>query len=284
MFTDDGDNQRTQIEAQKLRAQGHILTIGKNLPKYLTHEGKSMNQKHEIWQDQGYWLLLPLLLLAALSFRRGWLGVLLLCVIGAPQSAYALSWHDLWQRPDQQAAKILAQGIAHYKAGEYDEAAAAFSKVGTARYNLGNSLAHLGEYDEAITAYEAVLKKNPQHVAAKHNLGIVKKLLEQQQSRQNHQSANPKKGKKEPRSGPTEQKETPKESIKGEGPVKNGQMTTEGKDGQVEGDQPNPDQQLPKHTAENDQLLKQWLKNVEGDLGELLDKKFQYQAKTSTTN
>ncbi len=317
LVTDDVDNQQSLIEAHKLREQGHhlsILAVGtlqsasrllklategggdyvelsgdddSDLNKLLkstnfNREGKLMNQKHERWQDQGYWLLLFLLPLAALSFRRGWLGVLLLCVVGFPQPSYALDWNALWQRPDQQAAKILAKGVAHYRADQYDEAATAFAKVDTtqAYYNLGNALAHLGEYDIAIKAYQEALKKNPQYVAAKHNLEIMEKLLEQQQSEQNYQkkSSQPNSEKKE-RSGLSE-KESPKDIIvEGKGPVKNGQLTTEGQEGQV--DVQDKNNRLPppekKHTAENEQMLEQWLENVDGDIAELLERKFQNQ-------
>ena len=39
----------------------------------------------DTWGDQGYWLLLPLLLLAACAGRRGWLFCLPLLLLGAPQ-------------------------------------------------------------------------------------------------------------------------------------------------------------------------------------------------------
>jgi Ca-activated chloride channel family protein len=306
LITDEvNKSQQNLVEARQLRKQGHhlsILAMGTKVPRFMaaeghyvelsTHddsdlnkllkstnfnrEGKAINPTHEMWQDQGHWLLFLLLPLAALSFRRGWLGVLLLCVIGFPQTSYALSWNDLWQRADQQAAKILAQGVAHYRAGQYEEAAAAFVKVDTAqaRYNLGNALVHLREYEDAAKAYRDALKKNPQYAAAKHNLALVEKWLEQRQSKPNRDE-NPSKSGDKKRSGLSE-KESPKDSIKGKGPVKNGQLTIGGKEGQVEGTQEknNP----PEHHAENEQRLEQWLENVDGDLAELLERKFQHQA------
>ncbi|MFZ0871133.1 MAG: VWA domain-containing protein, partial [Rhodanobacter sp.] len=63
------------------------------------------------WQDRGPWLLLPLLLVVATAFRRGWLLLLPLVLLPLlPGNANATSWQDLWQRPDQQAAHALQQG------------------------------------------------------------------------------------------------------------------------------------------------------------------------------
>lgn len=61
--------------------------------------------------DQGYWLLLPLLLLAACAGRRGWLFCLPLLLM-LPQPGYAFSFTDLWLRPDQQGQRLLEQKTA----------------------------------------------------------------------------------------------------------------------------------------------------------------------------
>ena len=60
----------------------------------------------EAWLDQGYWLLLPLLLLAALAGRRGWLFCLPLLLL-QPQPASAFEFEDLWLRRDQQGQRLL---------------------------------------------------------------------------------------------------------------------------------------------------------------------------------
>ena len=91
----------------------------------------------ERWRDFGPWLLLPLALLAALAFRRGWLLVLPLALLPyltapayaadpAPQPAASASsgkpttdeavgtwrqgWSLLWRNADQRAAQALANG------------------------------------------------------------------------------------------------------------------------------------------------------------------------------
>ncbi|MCF3991897.1 VWA domain-containing protein, partial [Pseudomonas aeruginosa] len=64
------------------------------------------------WADQGYWLLLPLLLLAACAGRRGWLFCLPLLMLSLPQPAMAFQFEDLWLRPDQQGQRLLQRGQA----------------------------------------------------------------------------------------------------------------------------------------------------------------------------
>ena len=64
----------------------------------------------ETWRDRGPWLLLLLLPLAALGFRRGWLALIPLGVAVMPMQARAITWDDLWARSDQQAAGALARG------------------------------------------------------------------------------------------------------------------------------------------------------------------------------
>jgi len=55
------------------------------------------------WREEGPWLLLLLLPLAALAFRRGWVLVALIFIVPLPQPAHAASWEDLWLSKDQQA-------------------------------------------------------------------------------------------------------------------------------------------------------------------------------------
>src|SRR5690606_5860235 len=133
------------------------------------------------WYEHGPWLLLALLPFAALAFRRGWLLAIAFVAMMLPQQkAQALSWQDLWQTKDQQAAEKLQSGeaqsaaetftdprwkaIANYKADNYKEAAEQFAQEQQSAanlYNRGNALTHLGDYDKAIEAYDKALQTNP---------------------------------------------------------------------------------------------------------------------------
>lgn len=154
----------------------------------------------ERFRDRGPWVLLLLLPLAAIAFRRGWLMVLALALSVPAPPAQALEWMDLWQRPDQRAAAALAQGdaaraqelardpqwrgSAAYRAGDYAAATESFAKGqgADALYNQGNALAKAGKYEEAIGAYERALAANPAMDDAKSNKQAVEDWLKRQQS------------------------------------------------------------------------------------------------------
>ena len=146
----------------------------------------------------------------SLMFRRGWLltGVLLISPMLMPESAYALSWDDLWLNQQQRAQKAFKeerydeaekgfsqyqwQGSAAYKNKNYRAALDAFSQGDTAtdHYNKGNALSQLGKYEEAINAYDEALKRDPNFADAKKNKAIIESLKNQQQQGQDSNNQN----------------------------------------------------------------------------------------------
>ena len=152
--------------------------------------------------DQGYWLLLPLLLLAACAGRRGWLFCLPLLLILPSQSSQAFEFEDLWLRPDQQGQRLLQaqrpaeaaqrfidpqwQGKALFEAEDYSAAAQRFAKGDSAadHYNRGNALAKAGELEAALDAYEQALERQPELAAAQHNKALVEQALRQREHQQ----------------------------------------------------------------------------------------------------
>ena len=159
----------------------------------------STQRKTNLWREEGPWLVVVLLAVVLPAFRRGWLGVTLAFML-LPQISQAFSWENVWERSDQQAMKALEQedpkkaanlfeqpdwkGIAHYRAGDYEQAEQEFSELDSpeAHYNRGNALAKLGKYPEAMASYQAALTQQPDLGDAQHNLDVLKKLLEDQQS------------------------------------------------------------------------------------------------------
>jgi Ca-activated chloride channel family protein len=184
-----GEYRGARLDESDLRTLG--LLDG---PRSLRSDGQTV--RLDTWADQGYWLLLPLLLLAACAGRRGWLFCLplLLCL---PQPSYAFEFQDLWLRPDQQGLHLLKQkrpaeaaehfadhqwqGVALYEAGDYSGAAQRFAEGSDARahYNRGNALARSGELEAAIDAYEQALELQPDLRPAQTNKALVENLLKQ---------------------------------------------------------------------------------------------------------
>ena len=152
------------------------------------------------WLEEGPWLLLLLLPLAAFAFRRGWMLVVVFAIYPIAQPVYAFGWDDLWLTKDQQGQKQLAGGnageaaelfedpvwraVANYRAGQYAGSAEGFAGQEDTEnlYNLGNALARLGQYETAIDAYEQVLEADPGHEDAQYNRDLLKQLQDQQQS------------------------------------------------------------------------------------------------------
>ena len=202
------------------------------------------------WRDRGPWLLLLLLPLAALAFRRGWLLLVPLVLLPMlPGTAHAAAWRDLWQRRDQQAAQALRhgdakqamrlardpawRGAAAYRAGDYVAAAQALgaAKGGDAAYNLGNALAREGKYQDAIRAYDHALKLDPANADAKANRQAVEDWLRRQPPQ--NQSSSPRQPKQ---GGPS--------SSQGQG---SGNRQGKDKQGQGKNDQGKNDQEQSGH-------------------------------------
>jgi Ca-activated chloride channel family protein len=168
-------------------------------------EDDADERQADIWRDQGVWLVLALLPLVALGFRRGWVYCVVLGVMLPEPRAEAFDWRDLWQTPDQQGAVAMAgdapeiaaelfddpewAAAARYRAGQFDASAGALAGVDSpdANYNRGNALARAGKLAEAIDAYDRALELDPGHADAKFNRELVAELLEQQEEQQQQQ-------------------------------------------------------------------------------------------------
>lgn len=157
------------------------------------------------WREEGPWLVLLLLPLAALAFRKGWVLLLIVFIAPLPRPAEAAFWEDLWLNKDQQAARALQEGspadaavlfddaewraVASYQSGDYSGSAGEFAEFDDTRnlYNLGNALAQQREFDSAIDAFEQVLERDPTNDDAQYNLELVKQIKEQQEQEEQSQ-------------------------------------------------------------------------------------------------
>ena len=157
------------------------------------------------WREEGPWLLLLLLPLAALAFRRGYLVVIALFIMPIPNDVYAADLQQLWLNQDQQAQQQLQQGnaeqaaelfnnaewkaTAHYRAGQYQQSIDALQGINNAEalYNKGNALARMGNTEDAIKAYDEALKLQPEHEDAEYNRDLLKQQQEQNQDQEQQQ-------------------------------------------------------------------------------------------------
>lgn len=178
------------------------------------------------FHDEGPWLLLALLPLAALAFRRGWLACAFVVLCLPAPRADAFEWSSLWQRDDQraydalqsdQAARALElardpalRGSAAYRAEDYAQAEAAFAQQADAdaAYNRGNALAKSARYKEALAAYDEALQQAPEMEDARANRQAIEDWLKQQQQQKNE---------------PGEPEQQPSQSEPGESPPQEGE-------------------------------------------------------------
>jgi len=106
-------------------------------------------------------------------------------------------WSKLWRNADQQGEALMQQGdatnaakvfvdphrkaYAKLKAGDYQGAAKDLGDLhdSDADYNRGNALAHAGDLQGALDAYDVALKSDPNNQDAKHNRELIANALKQ---------------------------------------------------------------------------------------------------------
>ncbi len=154
-----------------------------------------------MWNDRGWILAWPALVLTLAWFRRGWtmrwsLVLVTLFSLGPVQQVRAAGIADWFWTPDQQGrmafddkryddAAALFQdpewrGYALYRAGKYEEAADVFSRIDTAEAAFSEGMAHIKSrgYRNAVAAFEAALERDPDYEAAARNLVIARAIVD----------------------------------------------------------------------------------------------------------
>lgn len=110
-------------------------------------------------------------------------------------------WTKLWHNADQQGDALMQQGdatdaakvysdprrkaYAKLQAGDYLGAAQDLGKLhdSDSDYNRGNALAHAGDLQGALNAYDVALKSDPKNKDAKHNRELVANAMKQQSAK-----------------------------------------------------------------------------------------------------
>ncbi|HHA2859693.1 TPA: VWA domain-containing protein [Stenotrophomonas maltophilia] len=178
---------RISADGSDLRALG-VLDAREGTAAQRPGEGKQ-------WRDEGFWLLPPVMLLALLAFRRR-------AVLAAVLAVGLLPWMNdaqaqapatpasqpaqgtLWKRSDQVQHQRLADGVQAYRKGDFATARKQFEGIDNdaAWYNLANTLAREGHYDDAIAAYDRALALHPGMPDAVANRAVVDAARKRRQS------------------------------------------------------------------------------------------------------
>jgi len=178
---------RISADDSDLRALG-VLDAREGTAAQRPGEGKQ-------WRDEGFWLLPPVMLLALLAFRRR-------AVLAAVLTVGLLPWMNdvqaqapatpasqpaqgtLWKRGDQVQHQRLAEGVQAYRNGDFATARKQFEGIDNDAgwYNLANTLAREGNYDDAIAAYDRALALHPGMADAVANRAVVDAARKRKQS------------------------------------------------------------------------------------------------------
>jgi Ca-activated chloride channel family protein len=242
------------------------------------------------WKDAGPWLVLLLLPLAIAGFRRGLFFLLPLVLLNgllAPRHASAGWWEDMWQRKDQQAYQALQREDAATAAALAIDPTlsgeawfrSARSESADAHYNQGNALAHLGQFDAALDAYDKALALEPGMPDALHNRAVVEKMKEEQEQQEGEQGESGENQPSQEQQGGEQSKEA--RSEEGQEGESQEQQDTEQEGEQSEGDSSDegePQTEYAEAWSEEDaQAMEQWLRRIPDDPGGLLRRKFRNQ-------
>ena len=139
-----------------------LRALGVLDPARMRMRRRSQGEQGRVWQDEGYWLLPPLMLLALFAFRRrAGLAVLLLCVV--PAVAIGAGGATCGGGPTRPRTRACSDGAQAYRKGDFARAAQRYDGIDSAdaHYNRGNALAKAGQYPQAIGAYDEALRRQP---------------------------------------------------------------------------------------------------------------------------
>ena len=270
---------------------------------------RETDRDFDVWHEEGPWLLLLLLPLAALGFRRGWLWQIGLVCVLPWQEVHASLWDDLWWNGNQQGQKLMEanapaeaaskfvdpewRGTAQYQAADYASAAETFQSMQHAdgKYNLGNALAKAGEYEAAVKAYAEALELESDHEDAAFNKGLVEELLKQQEQQQQDGEGDEESNSENQENSDSEnsQDQSGDSSDQQSGDTDQSESDQQEAEQQQQAEEQNSDQQEQATdqqysdadseplSDEEQQALQQWLRKVPDDPGGLLRRKFEMQ-------
>ncbi len=261
----------------------------------------SENKSVSHWLDKGIYLLIPLVLLIALAYRRGWVLVWVMMLpfgglylvsfspeVYAQQTPEAITneaegvslldflksgnhlGYKLWQQQKYDIALDFFrdsqwQGASYYRLQEFAKAQQKFkddsSPIG--KFNLGNSLAKQGLFAEAQKSFAEALALKPDFTEAQENLAIINKIINKEQEQKQQKTDKGQDAKQEDSQGT---KDSEQESAE------------DGKQSPEDGDATN---EQPKQEQPTQQDEKQDIKEPKPQKDELKEAENEEQAKQS---
>ena len=159
-----------------------VEAISKEVENNLIFTDKPTEEKED-WLDAGLVLVIPLIVLMLLWFRRGWVlyGIMILGISSCTQPS---RFADLWFTKDYQGQRAMDagdyeaaaelyedpmhKGVAYFIAGDYSEAIKAFNQDTTANAALNLGLAYLrnGDTLAAMLALNQAVALDPENQQA----------------------------------------------------------------------------------------------------------------------
>jgi len=275
-------------------------------------DSSESDQRISRWIDDGYWISWIILMAMLLRLSRRTEGQLMsisaisISLILASsffsKPAQAGVWEDLWKTSDQQASKAFEekdfekasklfenkswQGASNYKQGNFETAVQNFSnsKDYASQYNKANSLAKSNQLQQAIEAYDKVIKDSEEQSLvedATFNKKIVEELLKQQEKEKQEQD------KKDQQQKDQENKDKQDSDSESESKKESDQQSEEKEDSEKQQSEQQQSQEKSEQEQqkeaelskdqrdknEKDQALEHWLEKIPDDPGGLLRRK-----------
>ncbi len=277
-----------------------VELIAKNVSDHLKFT-EAPTEKEDEWRDVGLLLAAPSALLILMWFRKGWVVFSLLMMVSLSScnsSNKVEDFNDLWFTRDYQGQKEskaghfveaanlykdpLRQGVAYFKAGEYDEAIRAFSRDTSAMgaYNLGLAYVQNGDLAAAQLAFGEAIKLDPENETARNNYNKLGHVLEgeSEASMADAQEAGAEKGKAK-----NEQNKSPEDLSGGGQKASKKDMEKERLEETVNTDIRKAKEQdevpVDFKSGENNNQQKVMMQKLDDDPARFLMKKFEFEAK-----
>ena len=262
---------------------------------------REVDRSFDLWDDQGFWLVILLIPGLLLSFRKGSVALILIApLLSLSEPTSASIWQDLWQNPDQQGQQALEageaakaqslfedsqwRGSAAYRAGDFESAIGEFIQQDSAdgHYNRGNALAKSGDLDGAIEAYDRALQLEPEMEDAQANRDLIEKLKQQQDQQQDQQQSsdqNNQQNQDQQQSKSDQSQDQSQEPQQSENQQPQQSEDQEPQQEQEQAQEQPANAEPSEEEQQNQQEIEQMLRQVPDDPGGLLREKFRYQSR-----